>query len=303
MSKKARPAISNNLIRLARTLFEVDSERYNKFIECFKDANASASALIWVGERVELGLTFKQPLAWQAEFVSRLEAGQSPGKLSQHEAGLYYLLDFSSVFMAAPLNLVGAKDITRILDLCAAPGGKSIFAAKLFSPKELVCNEVIGKRTAQLHSNLRRCHIQNCSVVSQDSKILAEKYSNYFDLVIVDAPCSAQSLLTRGERASSCFHSATINLNSNRQKRIIANAAKMVKSGGYLAYMTCTYSLKENEGVLEWLLEKFPEYTAIELAELCEFRSEYSEVPCYRLWPWQGIGGGGFTALLTNNKC
>lgn len=105
-------------------------------------------------------------------------------------------------------------------------------------------NEVIGKRTGMLISNLKRCHISPCVALSKDSSILAQLIPNSSNVVIVDAPCTGQSLLAKGGKAPGCFHPTAINKSANRQKRIIANSAQLVAPQGYLAYMTCTYSLK-----------------------------------------------------------
>ncbi len=87
-------------------------------------------------------------------------------------------------------------------------------------------------------------------------------------------------------------------MNCNRQRRILSNAVRLVAPGGFLAYMTCTYSLKENERNLEWLLKKNQQLCPVEVPLLAPWRSGYSEVPCYRLWPFDSPGAGAFTALL-----
>ncbi|MEG4211570.1 hypothetical protein [Microcoleus sp. S13_B4] len=125
--------------------------------------------------------------------------------------------------------------------MCAAPGGKSIFAWKTLNPELVLCKEVIGKPMGMLISNLKRCQIQPSLATNVDSKILAEKMSQTANLVIVDAACTGQSLLAKGDKAPGGFHHVTINSNANRQKRILANSAKIVVPQGYLAYMTCTY--------------------------------------------------------------
>ena len=134
-------------------------------------------------------------------------------------------------------------------------------------------------------------------MTSADSRFFAEKAPVSGDLVIVDAPCSGQSLLARGIESPGCFHPATINLNSNRQKRILSNSAALVRPGGHLAYMTCTYSLEENENILKWFCKKSKQFKVVTIPTHEEYRSPYTELPCYRLFPWQG-GSGGFCALL-----
>jgi 16S rRNA C967 or C1407 C5-methylase (RsmB/RsmF family) len=162
----------------------------------------------------------------------------------------------------------------------------------------LIANEVIGKRTPQLIANLSRCRIHPAAVSSADTSVLARVCRNAAGAVIVDAPCSGQSLIAKGHENPGCFHPATINLNANRQRRILANAAATVAPGGCLASITCTYSEKENEGNLRWFLHRFPEFAAVSVPVLEPHRSTLSEDPCYRLWPHHSPGAGAFAALL-----
>jgi 16S rRNA C967 or C1407 C5-methylase (RsmB/RsmF family) len=288
---------SRYLTKLAAQLFE-DQAESARFMEALSRPGSYPGAVLWLsGRPSELPFEIVPALSWQPSFVDRIPANERPGQLPLHQAGAYYCLDFSSVLAASPL-LSLKLDRPVVLDLCSAPGGKAIFAARTFHGAELICNEVIRKRTPALISNLKRCAIQNVKVVSRDSSYFAEAHCRQFDLVLVDAPCSGQSLLAKGEKSPGCFHPATVNMNANRQKRILANASKAVKSGGYIAYMTCTYSQAENEEVIAWLLKKMPGFTPCEIPELREFRSLLADFPCYRIWPQSGIGAGAFSALL-----
>jgi len=257
------------------------------------------------------------PLPWQPPFVDRLSATEKPGKHSLHEQGYYYCLDFSSVFAASSLLAIPQSEVQPetqqfqlIIDVCAAPGGKSLFALRALQPKTLISNEVIGKRIGALISNLKRCSISEAFaqrtakkiVLSLDSKILAEEIPKAADVVIVDAPCTGQSLLAKGEKAPGCFHPVNINKNANRQKRILANSAQLVAPQGYLAYMTCAYSPEENEQVGEWLLQKFPQFQPVTIPYLKDFQSHVSEFPCYRMFPQSGLGAGAFTMLFQSTE-
>ena len=97
---------------------------------------------------------------------------------------------------------------------------------------------------------------------------------------------------------SGAFHPSTVNRNSNRQKRILANAASVTAPGGYLAYMTCTFAKEENEQVIEWLLKRDSSFSLVEVSSLEQYQSPYSPLHCYRFWPFDTVGAGGFAALL-----
>ncbi len=184
----------------------------------------------------------------------------------------------------------------------AAPGGKSIFAWLALQPQLLVSNEVIGKRTGMLISNLKHCQITPAMVSSKDAKILAEIIPQTANLVIVDAPCTGQSLLAKGGKAPGCFRPVNFNKNYNRQKRILVNYAKIVAPKGDLAYMTCTYSPDENEQVSEWFLSKFPEFKPIVVSHLSSYQSHLTKIPCYRIFPQQKLGAEAFTILFQNQS-
>jgi 16S rRNA C967 or C1407 C5-methylase (RsmB/RsmF family) len=166
----------------------------------------------------------------------------------------------------------------------------------------LICNEVIGKRLGMLISNLKRCQISPVAVLNQDPSRLAAQFPRSLPLILVDAPCSGQSLLAKGGKAPGCFHPVTINRNANRQKRILANAAQMLAPGGYLLYTTCTYAVEENERVGEWLWKQFPNLQPCTVPALAEYQSHLASYPCYRLWPQSGLGAGAITLLLQHTE-
>ena len=293
--------MSNTAQRLARGLFD-DPVARDAFLQALATPQPYSPALVWLHERPEpLPFAVADPLGWQPEFVDRVSFDQRPGQHPWHEDGWYYCLDMSSVFASCVLYAAPPAP-EMVLDLCAAPGGKSVFAWRLLQPQQLVCNEVIRKRLGALVSNLQRCRIGPAVVLSADTTRWAAEFPRSVDVVIVDAPCSGQSRIARGKKSPGCFHPATINMNANRQRRILANAARMVAPGGLLAYLTCTYSAKENEDNVRWLLAKQPQFQPQAVAELAGFQSHLADFPCYRLWPQQGIGAGGFAALLRNTE-
>lgn len=289
----------NSLRRLARTLFENPGTR-QEFIDCLLAPRPPARAVLWLQERPQpVPFRVMDAVAWQPDFIDRVPPDEPVGATLHHQAGAYYCLETSSVFCAVPILLLRPGQ-ELVVDMCASPGGKTMFCCRALRPKQILCNEVIKKRTGALIANLRRCRIHPCMVLSCDSSWFVHRWAASAGLVIVDAPCSGQSLVAKGKRSPGCFHPATMNMNSNRQKRILANSAPLVAPGGHLAYMTCTYSVQENERVVAWLREKFPWFVPIEVPWLKSHQSHLTELPCYRLWPQEGIGAGAFVAILEN---
>jgi len=290
---------SKLLVKFSQKLW-ADPEHQQQFISALTQPRSFSPCILWTKPRPEPApFTVEPALPWQAAFVDRLKIGEKPGQHSLHEAGYFYCLDFSSVFAATSLLSIETP-VRLVVDMCASPGGKSIFAWTALQPDLLLSNEVIGKRIGALLSNLKRCQIQPAIVANLDPEVLAAEIPQTADVVLVDAPCTGQSLLAKGGKAPGCFHPVCINKNANRQKRIIANSARVVAPGGYLLYMTCAYSLEENEQVCEWFLEKFSQFQPIAVETLANYQSHLVKFPCYRMFPQYRLGAGAFTALLRN---
>ena len=198
------------------------------------------------------------------------------------DRGEVYVLDKSSVYAGLVLSEIEAG---TVLDFCASPGGKTFLAKKLLDPELIVSNEIDKGRVKALISNLSRCSLKDVIVTSQ------KKLDSIFDLVIVDAPCSGQSL----KQKDNPFHPVIISGNKTRQRAILNEASK--NSGSYLAYITCTFSIEENEKNIDWFLKNNPEFISVSVDALKDFRSSLSENYCYRFFPPKD-GRGGFCSLM-----
>ncbi|WAL62573.1 RsmB/NOP family class I SAM-dependent RNA methyltransferase [Thermocoleostomius sinensis] len=290
---------SKLLVKLSQKLFPVPSDR-QQFIEALTQPQPFSPCILWCRSKPsDTPFSTEPPIAWQPDFIDRLQIGEKPGQHPLHQQGYFYCLDFSSVFAISTLLSLDVP-VQSVIDVCASPGGKSIFAWVLLQPSYLISNEVIGKRLGALISNFKRCHVQPATVLNLDSSLLAEQLPRSTDVVLVDAPCTGQSLLAKGLNNPGCFHPVTINKNANRQKRILANSAQLVAPQGYLAYMTCAYSIEENEQVSEWLVQQFPQFAPIDVPHLQPYQSRYSHLPCYRMFPQERLGAGAFTILFKN---
>lgn len=173
-------------------------------------------------------------------------------------AGAYYVQEASSMFLQQALKAtVPDNNNLRVLDLCAAPGGKSTLIASLLGKDSLlVSNEVIRTRASILEENMSRWGYMNTWVTSNDPKDFG-KLKGYFDVIVVDAPCSGSGLFRKDERALGEWSEANVALCSGRQQRILADVWPALKEGGVLIYATCSYSPQEDEEILDWLTESF----------------------------------------------
>jgi len=233
------------------------------------------------------------------------DAGAQPGRHALHEAGAYYIQEPSAMAVA---EIVSPRPGERILDLCAAPGGKSTqIAGKMQGCGLLVSNEVMGERARVLSQNVERMGIGNCVVCSESPERMAALFPAFFDRVLVDAPCSGEGMFRKDEAAAGEWNPAAVEMCAKRQALILEEAAKMVKPGGALIYSTCTFSPEENEGTVSAFLQAHEEYSIEETAFEGIFapgRAEWVEAPgegiehTLRLWPHLIRGEGHYAAKL-----
>lgn len=295
----AKVKLTRLALNCAERLFETASER-ERFLQALATPPSLPPALLWRQDPPSLPpFPLLPPLPWQPPWVTRVPVGTRSGQHPLHAAGAYYCLDSSSVFAAVPLLNVPAAP-ALIIDVCAAPGGKSLLAWRALQPRYLLCNETIPKRLGMLISNLKRCRVHPVGVTCCDSAALAAAFPTSADGVIVDAPCSGQSLLVKGQKADGCFHPLTLRHNQRRQKRILATSSTLVRPGGWLLYSTCTFSREENEAVAEWFSVKYPHFVPQVVPQLAAYQSHLSSLPCYRLWPQSQEGAGAFTILWSH---
>ena len=178
-----------------------------------------------------------------------------PGLSPYHDAGVYYIQEPSAMSVC---ELAGIEKTDTVLDLCAAPGGKSTRAAELSSV--LLSNEIIPKRAKILSSNIERMGYTNVIVTSASPAELAACFPDTFDVVICDAPCSGEGMMRRDEIAVSEWSLENAALCVERQREILSEAVKMVKPGGKLVYSTCTFEPSENEEQALFLTGKYKEF-------------------------------------------
>ena len=209
-----------------------------------------------------------------------------PGKHPYHEMGLYYIQEPSAMSAAA---LLAPKPGMRVLDLCAAPGGKSTqLATYLGDSGLLVSNEINTQRSRILSQNIERMGIKNAIVTNEDSFVLASHFPGFFNAIQVDAPCSGEGMFRKLPEAIEQWSMENVAICAARQKEILDNAAVMLKPGGTIVYSTCTFSKEENEDVIEYFLERHTDFTLEEME---------------RFWPHKVDGEGHFVAKLVRRGC
>ena len=237
-----------------------------------------------------------------------------PGKSPLHEAGAYYIQEPSAMLVAA---LSGAAPGERILDLCAAPGGKSTaLAAALEGRGLLVANEIMAPRAKVLSQNIERMGIRNAIVTNEPPAALAERFPEFFDRIVVDAPCSGEGMMRKEPEAIACWSMDNISMCAARQRDILDEALRMLRPGGVLVYSTCTFAPEEDEAQVIDLLSRCPELEIARRSDIEEalrgraylsavsgpldgFAGELGpDAAVFRIWPHLADGEGHFAAVM-----
>lgn len=290
---------------------EMLGEEYPLFIESFEKKH-------WQSLRVNPLKTDREefmkkvsfslsPVAWE-ENGFYYEDTDQPGRHPYHEAGVYYIQEASAM---APVGYLDVKPGQHVLDLCAAPGGKSTqIAAAMQGEGILVTNEIHPARAKILSENIERMGVKNALVTSETPDKLASHFGPYFDRILVDAPCSGEGMFRKHPEACEEWSLDNVKLCADRQDDILDSAAQMLVAGGRLVYSTCTFAPAEDEGSISRFLERHPDFVLIraeKVGGMDSGRSEWTDVPTegiegtIRLWPHKLKGEGHYLAVL--EKC
>ncbi len=217
-------------------------------------------------------------------------------------AGVYYVQEASSMFLWEMLRQTVGENTAglKVLDLCAAPGGKTTLLASYFKDGLIVSNEVIKSRANILVENISKWGSSNVVVTNNDPKDLT-KLQSYFDVIVIDAPCSGSGLFRKDNEAINQWSEENVNHCSLRQQRIAADILPALKPGGILVYSTCSYSKEEDEDILDWLLSNYQLSSAI-----CRLNKDWNIIETvssrgahgYRFYPDKIKGEGFFIAAF-----
>lgn len=244
------------------------------------------------------------------------EEDSRPGKHPHYHTGLYYIQEPSAM---APVELLDVQPGERVLDLCAAPGGKSTqIAAKLAGQGMLVTNDIHSDRVKALVKNIELSGVRNAVVLNEQPEKLKHSFAQFFDKILIDAPCSGEGMFRKEADMAKTWEPDWVKRYAVMQRELLDQAACMLRSGGRMVYSTCTFSLDENEAMIAEFLDKHPEFMVVPVAavdglshgydtelsgQLNSFSDRAREAVkgTVRLWPHQLEGEGHFVAVLLHN--
>ncbi len=245
------------------------------------------------------------PLLWIPTGY-RYNREDNPGKDAYYHAGMYYLQEPSAM---TPADRLPVEPGDRVLDLCAAPGGKATaLGAKLQGRGLLVANDLSVSRANALLKNIELAGIANAVVTAESPAKLSGFYAGFFDKILVDAPCSGQGMFRRDCAMLKSYREKDSTYYQPLQREILSEAFKMLRPGGLLMYSTCTFSVKENEDNIVWLLNTFSDCVlepmqGFEGFSICrveneEIQERWKDGGACRIWPHRMTGEGHFLALI-----
>ncbi len=252
-------------------------------------------------KQVPLGDLKGAPVPWCQPYGRYWEKQSLPSRSVEYTAGKYYIQEASAMLAISAASQVMDFSDKIVLDLAAAPGGKATQAAELINTGYLVANEVIKKRLDALTWNINRCRLNNIIITSLAPNILAQTLPGFFDVVLVDAPCSGEGLFSKQKHSLEKWSEKSVRFCAARQASILKDAAVPLKPGGYLVYSTCTFAPEENEHQVEVLLSHG--FIPVPLPEDLPVSPAISEnanirLCSRRIFPHREGGAGAFVSVV-----
>ena len=277
---------------------EILGGEYDDFLESL---NQPVQKSIFVNQNKISVEQFKRIVDFSVEEIPYEKAGfyvddEKKGRHPLHHAGAFYMQEPSAMFTVNAHNFNGDE---IVLDMCAAPGGKTIQIANKIPNGVLVSNEFVKSRSEILFSNVERMGLRNVIITNESPENIANAYGNTFDIVLVDAPCSGEGMFRRGDDVTKEWYSEINDVCAKRQMEILKNADICLKKNGILIYSTCTYSPKENEEIVKSFLE-INDYELINIDFNLPRGINMPEA--VRLYPHKVKGEGQFVAVLRKKQ-
>ena len=289
---------------------------YDELLKSYEDTKKVGIRVNTLKNSVE---EFKKSFPYDLREVKWCDTGfiadgdEKYGRLALHDAGAFYMQEPSA--MSVVSAVLSVKDIRglKVLDLCAAPGGKSTqLAAAMQGEGLLISNEINRDRALILSSNIERMGVKNAVVLNETPDRIADAFEEYFDVIVVDAPCSGEGMFRKDDTAITEWSPDNVKMCAERQRDILDAVVTTLNPGGILAYSTCTFAPEEDEIQIANLLEQYPEFELIDVPVFAHFdkghaewlNKEYSpEIKesikkCARLWPHKIEGEGHFVCVL-----
>ncbi|MHB8065072.1 MAG: RsmF rRNA methyltransferase first C-terminal domain-containing protein [Ruminiclostridium sp.] len=287
---------------------ELMGEEFNSYLESYKKPRFYGLRVntlkISVEEFLKISPFHLEPVPWTTDGFYYQEA-DNPGRHPYYYAGLYYIQEPSAMLPGAAIDIMPGD---KVLDLCAAPGGKTIqMAAQMKGQGLLVANDNNNDRVKSLVKNIELYGVKNAIVLNETPDKLANNFERYFDKILVDAPCSGEGMFRKDEAAIKSWEKYKGGKCCGMQWDILAQVDKLLKPGGSILYSTCTFSPEEDELMIEKFMNEYegvyelleiPKVGGIEGGRTQWSNGKYDFSKAARLWPHKQDGEGHFAVLI-----
>lgn len=283
-------------------------EEYDRYLESLEFPAYHGirinTAKISVEDFLKISPFTLKPVPWCANGFY-YDVHDQPSKHPYYYAGLYYIQEPSAM---TPASVLPLEEGDRVLDICAAPGGKSTeLAAKLNGTGLLVSNDISNSRAKALLKNLEIFGVSNMVVLSEPSNVIADRFEGFFDKILIDAPCSGEGMFRKSSSMIRAWENNGVELFVNLQQSILREMVRALRPGGMLVYSTCTFSPQEDEQSVEYLLSLDSSLSILELPMYEGFDTGHVDwgttnnpelVKTRRIWPHKVQGEGHYVALI-----
>ena len=300
-------------IAFEKKMRELLGAEFDDYIKCYEEKRLYGLRVNTKKISVE---EFKKICPFEIQPIPWIENGfyydgehVQPAKHPYYFAGLFYLQEPSAM---TPANRLPIEPGDKVLDVCAAPGGKATeLGAKLCGEGVLVANDISNSRAKGLLKNIEVFGIGNVLVLSEEPGKIEEYFTEYFDKILIDAPCSGEGMFRKDKKMVKAWEEHGPEFFAKIQRSIVTQAARMLKPGGMMLYSTCTFDPEENEGTIEYLRQQYPQFEMKEIWPYEGFAKGMPQVteskePAFektvRIWPHKMHGEGHYLALLQKGE-
>ncbi|MBQ8468134.1 MAG: hypothetical protein IJ542_00050 [Clostridia bacterium] len=284
-----------------KNMKEILGADYSKYVESM--SKEPVSALRLNRQKADQSVLGEFDIVKKVSFADNgyIIASSKIGKHPYHIAGLVYVQEPSSMLPIVASGLDNEENLEeiKILDLCAAPGGKTGQIAEILDGRGvLVSNEIERQRARILQGNVERMGYKNVIITSAAPSQLSAYLTGQFDYIFVDAPCGGEGMFRKDPSTILEWKQERLSSNAKRQKEILCEANKMLKTGGKLVYSTCTFSPTEDEDVAEWFANEFNYEFIIPTDNVLNATTCLSNNACRRFYPFLNDGEGQFVCVM-----
>ncbi len=304
--KYMKIAISEKYFNKLDIIFEQNKEKYIQILN--EEANYGVRFNSLKADNNEIS-KFLEVLGLEKDKVNWAENGyytkreDNISKSPLYEAGAYYIQEPSAMI---PASVIDIEEGDIVLDMCAAPGGKTtLLGERLKGTGALIANDISNSRAKILAKNVEKFGIKNAVILSENQDVLERKFEKFFDKILVDAPCSGEGMFRKEPDVEKYWHEDADKEYQQIQKDILSAAAKMLKGGGQIVYSTCTFNKLENEEVVLWFVENFENFEVVELnheslgiSKGYNISENYDLTKTGRIFPFEQRGEGHFVAKI-----